>query len=289
MKGRCLALGFMASFWVMLLSLTGCSDNAYTGSMLPVADVNKYILSDDESICLLNDGESACLKLTPKSTGGGDVNVPVIHIHPRKLVYIFYHEGSQFLRVERAVDTRDIVKELQYPQQFLDDAPSDADTSQPPEEPENVQPSVPVYFVAPVQQPPAPNPTNDPQPLLTSDLDPSPQPPQPQPQPAPQPANNPPPQTPPTNEPLPMPELPKRLSLEHSGFKVWINGKRIRDDGGINYDDVESFAYASTPDENRYSIQFVYRSNADSFEIRVEGYGMDKTVRVDKKIFFLES
>ena len=99
---------------IALLSITSCADTPYTGSTLTPDDVERYIVSPDkETICLQNETDSACLKLTPKNRGGAaNLNAPIIHIHPRKLIYVFYHDGRQILRAERAVDTSEIVEAL---------------------------------------------------------------------------------------------------------------------------------------------------------------------------------
>ena len=55
--------------------------------------------------------DSACLlTLVPERRGGADsTNAPIIHIHPRRLVYVFYHEGKQIVHAERVMDTSEIV------------------------------------------------------------------------------------------------------------------------------------------------------------------------------------
>ena len=121
-KARYFSLIRIGGILIVLLSIIGCSDR-YGGSMLTADDIDRYIVKhDDEAVCLRSDSDSACLKLTPKTSGGTEnFNAPIIHIHPNKLIYVFYYEGRQILRAERAVDTREIVKELKSPQQHLDD------------------------------------------------------------------------------------------------------------------------------------------------------------------------
>ncbi len=98
---------------IPFLVIIGCAENPNTGSMLTLPDVEKYInFPEPETICLESNTDSACLKLTPNVLEIANVKVPVIHIHPQKFVYVFYHEGQQILRAERAVDTSDIVKSL---------------------------------------------------------------------------------------------------------------------------------------------------------------------------------
>ena len=107
-----LSLKFVCGILIVLFSLIGCADNPYTGSTLTPGDVDKYITTFDDEVCLQTNTDSACLKLTPNRQNMDNVKVPVIHIHPQKLVYVFYHEGKQILRAERAVDTSEIVEAL---------------------------------------------------------------------------------------------------------------------------------------------------------------------------------
>ena len=112
-KNGLLMLRFIGGILIVLFSLTGCVDSPYSGSRSLPNDIDKYISRpDSESLCLQSGTDSACLKLTPKRGSTDKIKVPVIHIHPQKLVYIFYHEGRQILRAERAVDTREIVEAL---------------------------------------------------------------------------------------------------------------------------------------------------------------------------------
>ena len=121
-KTRLLSLIRIGSILIVLLSIIGCSDR-YGGSTLTADDIDRYIVKpDDGTLCLQGESDSACLKLTPKTSGVAEnINAPIIHIHPNKLIYVFYYEGRQILRAERAVDTREIVKKLRTPQQHLDD------------------------------------------------------------------------------------------------------------------------------------------------------------------------
>ena len=101
---------------IILFILAGCSDSTLN-SMLTPDDVDRYIThADDGQVCLESGIETACLTLTPKNTDK-NINAPIIHVHPQKLVYIFYYEGKPILRAERAVDTAPIRT------QILDDSP----------------------------------------------------------------------------------------------------------------------------------------------------------------------
>ena len=83
-----------------LLILAGCSDTPYTGSMLSLGDVDKYIVRPDSAtICLQTEVDSRCFRRNADGKG------PIIHIYPQKLVYEFYYQDDPILRVQRTTDT----------------------------------------------------------------------------------------------------------------------------------------------------------------------------------------
>ena len=136
-----LSLSLIGGILIMLFSMIGCSDMPYTGSMLTPNDIDRYIVSTESSICLYNGVESSCLKFRPQRTGGAANNVPIIHVHPRKLVYMFYYEGKQIVHAERVIDTTEIVQALQTQTQ-TNDQPV-VNNSPPPPPPPGVKNSPP--------------------------------------------------------------------------------------------------------------------------------------------------
>ena len=145
---------------IILFILAGCSDSTLN-SMLTPDDVDRYIThADDGQVCLESGIETACLTLTPKNTDK-NINAPIIHVHPQKLVYIFYYEGKPILRAEQAVDTALIRT------QILDDSPPSnggADTSAPTPVIRHALPP-PVYIAPPVNTDP---PKQEPPPVIES-------------------------------------------------------------------------------------------------------------------------
>ena len=91
---------------IILFSITGCSDMPYTGSVLTVHEVDRYLVSTDgDVVCFQDDLDSTCIKLGPETATGADAtNGPAIHIYPEKRVYLFYHEGQPIFRAERVGD-----------------------------------------------------------------------------------------------------------------------------------------------------------------------------------------
>ena len=113
LKISSLSLSLVGGILLILLSITGCSDGRF-GSMLTADDVDKYTISNGGGeLCILNGFDSSCMTLLPPGSGGTVLtNAPVIHIHPEKLIYIFYWEGKAILRAERIMDTALIVEEV---------------------------------------------------------------------------------------------------------------------------------------------------------------------------------
>ncbi len=114
-KVESLSLSSISGILIAFFSVAGCSDMPYTGSMMATDDmVDQYIVSpNEELVCLQNGTDSACLTLIPKESKKTDsINGPIIHIHPEKLVYMFYHEGKEIVRAEKIMDTTEIVETL---------------------------------------------------------------------------------------------------------------------------------------------------------------------------------
>ena len=121
-KTEPLSLRLIGGILITLFSIVGCSDMPYTGSMLTAEDVDRYITIGEDSACLLSGHESACITLIPETE---DDSRPVIHIHPRKLIYVFYYEGVQIMRAERVMDTTEIMEQVRGPRE--DDQPPKGD------------------------------------------------------------------------------------------------------------------------------------------------------------------
>ncbi len=105
---RCLGL------LIIFISLAGCSDVPYTGPVLTVDDVDRYLDSTGEDTICLQDGfDSVCIKLSlDKNLGAKADEVPAIYLHPTSLVYKFYYRDTLLLRAERFMDTTQIIQDL---------------------------------------------------------------------------------------------------------------------------------------------------------------------------------
>ena len=121
-KIKPLSLRLIGGILITFLSITGCSDMPYTGSMLTAEDVDRYITIGEDSACLLSGHESVCITLIPETE---DESRPIIHIHPNKLIYVFYYEGVQIIQAEIVMDTTEIMEQIRGPRE--DDQPPSGD------------------------------------------------------------------------------------------------------------------------------------------------------------------
>lgn len=111
-KTNSLSLKSISAIAVVLFSLIGCTDVPYTGPMLTVDNVDRYRNSlGEDTICLHDGFDIICIKAVPEKRDG-EYGIPIVHIHPTSLIYMFYYEDKPILRAERVMDTTQIVQEL---------------------------------------------------------------------------------------------------------------------------------------------------------------------------------
>ena len=94
-----LLLILVGGILLTLCSIMGCSDAPQFGSMLTADDVDRYIFSTEDAICLESGADSACITLMPED--GPDANGiygPIVYSHPTRLIYVFYRGGVPALR-----------------------------------------------------------------------------------------------------------------------------------------------------------------------------------------------
>lgn len=104
--------------------------------MLTVEDVDRYLTIGEDSVCLVSGDESACITLLPETD---DESRPVIHIHPSKLIYVFYREGVPIIQAEIVTDTPEIMAQVK---ETVADAPPQTDDDTQQEDDETSQPEL---------------------------------------------------------------------------------------------------------------------------------------------------
>ena len=112
-KTKSLSLKLIGTIGVVLFSLIGCTNVPYTGPMLTVDHTDRYLESlGEDTICLQDGFDSICIKVVPEKGDGKSNNVPIVHVHPTSLIYMFYYEDKPILRAERVMDTAQITQAL---------------------------------------------------------------------------------------------------------------------------------------------------------------------------------
>lgn len=106
-------LKFLITFVILLFTVIGCSETPYTGPILTVDNVGRYLRSTGEDkICLQDGFDTICLKYTQVEAGIQGDSAAFVNIHPTSVAYIFHFEDTPILLAERAMDTTDIVQGL---------------------------------------------------------------------------------------------------------------------------------------------------------------------------------
>lgn len=98
---------------ILIFSVIGCSEVPYTGPVLQVDHVDRYLDSvGEDTICLQDGFDSICLKNVPGEDYDAVYDVSIVHVYPTSLIFMFYYADSLILRAERKMDTTQIVQEL---------------------------------------------------------------------------------------------------------------------------------------------------------------------------------
>lgn len=105
-------LKFFTASLILGFSIIGCSDVPYTGPILSVDNVDRYLSSTGEDkICLQDGFDTICLKYT-QVEGTVKDGADFIYIHPTSVAYLFYFEDLPILQAEKAMDTTQLVQTL---------------------------------------------------------------------------------------------------------------------------------------------------------------------------------
>ena len=103
----------LIAIFVVSVTIIGC-DVPYSGPMLTVNDVDRYLESmDEDTVCVQDGFDSVCLRVVLKEKEDERrEETRVVHIHPTAVMYEFYYEDRLVLRAERAMDTTQVAQEL---------------------------------------------------------------------------------------------------------------------------------------------------------------------------------
>ncbi|MCE2402217.1 hypothetical protein J4G08_15195 [Candidatus Poribacteria bacterium] len=106
-------LKFLTPFLILFFTVIGCSETPYTGPILTVDNVDRYLSSTGEDkICLQDGFDTICLKYTQVEADIQGDGAAYVHVHPASVAYIFYFEDLPILLAEKAMDTTEIVQGL---------------------------------------------------------------------------------------------------------------------------------------------------------------------------------
>lgn len=115
-KDELLALCLIGGVLIVLISITGCSDVPYTGQIVTVEHVDQYLTSIEQNTVCLQDGfDTVCIKLMLDDIEVTETKVdyiPIVHVHPTSLSYVFYYEDEPILRAKKGMDTSELIQKL---------------------------------------------------------------------------------------------------------------------------------------------------------------------------------
>lgn len=101
----------LASF-ILLIGVIGCSEVPYTGPILSVDNVDRYLdTTGHDTVCLQDGFDTICLKIVEVEKGDTQ-DLAILEIHPESINYVFYYDNKPILEASRATDTTGLIQEL---------------------------------------------------------------------------------------------------------------------------------------------------------------------------------
>ena len=102
----------LAASIIFVIGIIGCSDVPFSGPILSVENVDRYLDSTGaDTVCLQDGFDTICLRV--KETINTDTApIPVISLYPESIIYHFYYDNKTILIAERIMDTAELVQEL---------------------------------------------------------------------------------------------------------------------------------------------------------------------------------
>ena len=97
---------------LFVIGIVGCSDVPFSGPMLSIDNVDRFLdTTNEDTVCLQDGFDTICLRV--KETQEDETaSIPVIDIYPESIIYHFYYDNKLILQAERTMDTAELVQQL---------------------------------------------------------------------------------------------------------------------------------------------------------------------------------
>lgn len=97
---------------ILLSSIMGCSEVPYTGPILTVDDVDRYVGdTGHDTVCLQDGFDTVCIKIAEFEED--DTQEPaILEIYPESINYLFYYDNNPILEARIALDTTELIQSL---------------------------------------------------------------------------------------------------------------------------------------------------------------------------------
>ena len=109
-----LPTSILGASFILFIGILGCSETPYTGPILTVDNVDRFMRTTGEDTVCLQDGfDTICLRKIETEVVPEPEPAPIIEIHPASVVFMFFYENRPLLRTEKQMDTTELIKELE--------------------------------------------------------------------------------------------------------------------------------------------------------------------------------
>ena len=98
---------------ILFVGIIGCSDVPYTGPILSVDHVDRYLESTGhDTVCLQDGFDSICLKIVDLEEDNDPFEPVIFEIYPQSINFVFYYDSKPILEASMAMDTTELIQEL---------------------------------------------------------------------------------------------------------------------------------------------------------------------------------
>lgn len=99
------SLSYLIVLLILLPIVIGCSDIPYSGTILSVDNVDRYLLNTGEDTLCIQDGfDTVCIKYVCLEDDKETDISPIIEVHPIDFTYIFHYDGNPILYARKTED-----------------------------------------------------------------------------------------------------------------------------------------------------------------------------------------